>query len=268
MVWEDYASGSPTGYDIYGARVLPSGTVIDPTGMPISSGASDQLRPALARGVSSGMMIVYQSFTPEVYESYRIWGNNRTGPIAMAFLSASATAEPDRVILSWKVAMEAMTSSFEIKRTESPEGDFLAIDLPISSSGLIFSCTDYSVMPGKTYWYKIVLVGTSGEEYGPIEVRIDSVPTAYAARQSYPNPFNPACTIPYDMPAAGRVSVQIFDVSGSLVRTLVDSWREAGSYRDVWDGRAEDGSVLPSGVYLYSLKAGDFVATRKMILLR
>ena len=60
----------------------------------------------------------------------------------------------------------------------------------------------------------------------------------------------------------------MFDATGSAVRTLVDAHREPGSYSEHWDGRAEDGSELPSGVYFYRLEAGEFVATRKMVLLR
>jgi hypothetical protein len=100
------------------------------------------------------------------------------------------------------------------------------------------------------------------------EVCVDTVPIAYRAYQSYPNPFNPMCTIRYEIPKAGRVSLRIFDVSGSLVRTLVDAWREPGAYSEVWDGRGDAGKALPSGVYFYRLEAGDFVATRKMVLLR
>jgi hypothetical protein len=62
--------------------------------------------------------------------------------------------------------------------------------------------------------------------------------------------------------------LQIFDVSGSIVRTPVDGWQEPGEYSEVWDGRDDSGKQLPSGVYFYRLEAGDFVATRKMVLLR
>jgi len=114
----------------------------------------------------------------------------------------------------------------------------------------------------------LTVAGEVREECGPIEVLVRQTPTAYRVYQSYPNPFNPMCTIRYDIPRAGKVSLRVFDVSGSLVRTLVDNWRESGTYIEVWDGRADDASALPSGVYLYRLEAGDLVATRKIVLLR
>jgi len=86
--------------------------------------------------------------------------------------------------------------------------------------------------------------------------------------QSYPNPFNPMCTIRYELPEAGKTSLQVFDLSGSVVRRLADGWREPGVYSEVWDGRSDDGGELPSGVYFYSLKAGEFVTAHKMVLLR
>jgi hypothetical protein len=79
------------------------------------------------------------------------------------------------------MAVEAVVSSFRIERSESIYGEFSTLDVLISmSSGLWFSCTDYSVQPGKTYWYRIVLVGSDGEEKaeGPIEVHVDAVPIA------------------------------------------------------------------------------------------
>ncbi|UCF78197.1 MAG: T9SS type A sorting domain-containing protein [Candidatus Eiseniibacteriota bacterium] len=96
----------------------------------------------------------------------------------------------------------------------------------------------------------------------------EPVPQEYRAHQSFPNPFNPLCTIRYDVPKPGRVTLRIFDVSGSLVRTLVDSWREPGTYREVWNGRSQGGDELPSGVYFYCLEAHGFSATRKMVLLK
>jgi hypothetical protein len=93
-------------------------------------------------------------------------------------------------------------------------------------------------------------------------------PTSFNLGRNYPNPFNPATTIRYDIAAAGKASLIVFEVSGSVVRTLVDGWREPGVYREVWDGRSGDGRVMPSGVYFYTLKTREFEATQKMVMLK
>ncbi len=90
-----------------------------------------------------------------------------------------------------------------------------------------------------------------------------------ALAQNYPNPFNPQTTIAFSLAARTRVRVDVFDVSGALVRTLVDETREAGSHSDVrWDGTDAARQPVASGVYFYRLRAGDFSQTRKMVLLK
>jgi hypothetical protein len=86
--------------------------------------------------------------------------------------------------------------------------------------------------------------------------------------QNAPNPFNPVTNISFSVAAPGEVSLRIYDIAGRVTRTLVDGWREPGVYSEVWDGRDEDGRALPSGVYFYSLKAGEVEATHKMVLLK
>ncbi len=172
--------------------------------------------------------------------------------------------------LAVPVAADVPASSFVVRRGDAPNGVLARADVSVSrGAGASFSCVDCSVQSGRTYWYEIVLVGISGEESsGPIEVRVDSAPVAFRAYESYPNPFNPVCTIRYELPSAGNVSLRVFDVRGSVVRVLVDGWRGPGVYSEVWDGRGDDGSDLPSGVYLYSFQAREFTATHKTILLR
>jgi len=193
-----------------------------------------------------------------------------TEPTGLTFASASARGEHGYVALSWQMAVDVPASSFLIERSQTAEGEFTSLAVPVvKRSRVSFSCEDHSAVPGRTYWYKIMLAGSSGEEaYGPIEVHVESMPVAYGAYQSYPNPFNPQCTIQYDIAQPGVITLRIFDADGSLVRTLVHAWREPGEYTEVWNGRSEDGSALPSGVYVYRLEAGDFAATRKMVLLR
>ena len=191
------------------------------------------------------------------------------GSTGVTFASAYATGKNGYVTLSWWVAVDVSASSFRIERSEMPRDGYTRLQLVVlRDSQDSFSCVDRTVEPGRTYWYRIVLVGPPSEEsYGPIEVRVDTVPVAYHVYQSYPNPSNPLCTIRYAIARAGHVSLRVFDVSGTLVRTLADGWREPGVYSEVWDGRGGDGTALPSGVYFYRLEAADFVATRKMVLL-
>jgi hypothetical protein len=94
------------------------------------------------------------------------------------------------------------------------------------------------------------------------------VPPAYRLHHAYPNPFNPHCTIRYELPKSGHVVLKIYDVTGACVRTLVEDWKEQGIHKKAWDGRGDGGSALASGVYFYRIVAGDFIATRKAVLLR
>ncbi|RMF61492.1 MAG: T9SS C-terminal target domain-containing protein, partial [Calditrichaeota bacterium] len=97
----------------------------------------------------------------------------------------------------------------------------------------------------------------------------ESVPDGFALLQNYPNPFNPTTTIVFNVPE-GQTSVRlvIFNVLGQEVLTLVDQPLQSGVHRIQWDGRDRTGRIVPSGIYLYRLKAGKFTETRRMILLK
>jgi len=91
----------------------------------------------------------------------------------------------------------------------------------------------------------------------------DEVPVAYHLGPNYPNPFNPTTTLPFALPNAARVIVEVYDVTGATVATLVDEPLAAGRYTTTWEAAG-----LASGVYVVQMRAGDFVQTRKMILLK
>ncbi|MBU0509446.1 S8 family serine peptidase [bacterium] len=95
-----------------------------------------------------------------------------------------------------------------------------------------------------------------------------SVPTAYKLYQNYPNPFNPTTVIRFDLPEAARVELTIFNIMGQRVATLADELRQAGSHTVTWNGQTGSGVQAAAGIYVYRLRAGDFVASRKMILLK
>ncbi len=95
-----------------------------------------------------------------------------------------------------------------------------------------------------------------------------ALPARFALHPNRPNPFNPTTTITYDLPRTSAVRLAIYDVSGREVRTLLDATQPAGSHLAVWDGRNARGEPAASGVYFYRLRAGDFVETKKMVLLK
>ncbi len=94
------------------------------------------------------------------------------------------------------------------------------------------------------------------------------VPDHYALNQNYPNPFNPTTDISFSLPVAGKVTLDIYNVLGQKVTTLVDGYFDAGEHTVVWDGTDANHNPVSSGIYLYRLQAGDFSDTKKMMLVK
>ncbi len=94
------------------------------------------------------------------------------------------------------------------------------------------------------------------------------VPTSSVLYGAYPNPFNPTTTIRYGLAQAGEVHLQVYAVTGQLVRDLVSGHQEAGSHQVRWDGRDAAGEAVGNGVYLGVLQAGDFRAVTRMVLMK
>jgi len=94
-------------------------------------------------------------------------------------------------------------------------------------------------------------------------------PYSFGLEQNYPNPFNPSTVIKYQTPAPGNVSVKVFDMLGREVSTLVNEYKPAGSYSVEFNTRLNNGrGDLPSGVYIYRIQAGNYTASKKMVLVR
>jgi hypothetical protein len=94
------------------------------------------------------------------------------------------------------------------------------------------------------------------------------LPTEFALHQNAPNPFNPDTKIKYDLPYASSVRLDVYNVLGQKVTTLIDSYQEAGSQSVVWNGTNNQGQSVASGVYFYRIEAEGFSATKKMMMLK
>ncbi|MFQ5650041.1 MAG: FG-GAP-like repeat-containing protein [bacterium] len=112
-----------------------------------------------------------------------------------------------------------------------------------------------------------VLLGTRAyaEQHGD---GIPLVPLQFGLQQNYPNPFNPETTILYQVSQRGRVRLDLFNLLGQKVRTLIDGMQSPGQHAVTWDGRDDSGKPVASGVYLYRLRAENMMAARKLALIR
>lgn len=100
------------------------------------------------------------------------------------------------------------------------------------------------------------------------EVDQAELPKEFGLRQNYPNPFNPATIIEYALPKTSEVKIQIYNILGQKMSTLVNEPQEPGYKMIHWDGKDDSGKEVSSGVYFYRIEAGNFVKCKKMILLK
>jgi hypothetical protein len=109
----------------------------------------------------------------------------------------------------------------------------------------------------------------SGDVVGVDDNQHDELfPNKFGLSQNYPNPFNPATTIEYTLPSRCHVTISVYNLLGQKISIIVDEVKPLGTYRAIWDGRKQNGEEAASGIYLYRIQAGNFVESKKMVLLK
>ena len=168
--------------------------------------------------------------------------------------------------------------SFDLFISQNPEFDNPVVIKGISDT--FFNFTDLE--NGTTYFWKVL--AKSGDDslwshetnwgffVSHSAIGIDEpdpgVPAQYALHQNYPNPFNPTTTISFSLPRPTYVELRIYTISGQLVRTLIRQNIDYGDHIVEWDATADDGTCVSSGIYIYQLKAGGIIQSRKMAFIR
>jgi hypothetical protein len=179
--------------------------------------------------------------------------------------SFTAAAGDGQITLNWTTRAEANMDHFEIVRDGVRAADIQCLN-PVS--GANYSWTDHLVTNGNAYSYTLAAVDVNNnrgnlQTIDGVTPRAEPLPTAVALYQNYPNPFNAQTSIAFDLVNAGPVTLDVYDMVGRHIVTLVNSSMDAGPHAVSFDaGR------LPSGMYLYRLEAPGLVIQKKMLLLK
>jgi hypothetical protein len=192
-----------------------------------------------------------------------------------------AVQDDEALLVRWVTESEINNSHFNLMRSTARDGEFVVIHSEKgrgnASDPHTYTYRDNTAKYGITYWYKLQAVSYEGDMnvFGPVDASLTTVARPdqksfkTTTSTNYPNPFNPATTIRFELENDTKVSIKIYDNNGKLVRTLVDNEvKPAGVNRIVWDGKSDEGQVLPSGVYFSRIKSSEFSMIGKMLLLK
>ena len=247
-------------------------------------------------------LITYEDFDSVVQET-RLWGQMLDPPMLMNWRSTDA--EPGEIRADLKVdGLEAAAGFLVRVHYDTEEAEFVEAEpgesiykdgiIRVEEVGpgvllLIGGTTDRSLRDGpgslvslvfdpkdekgsvRIRTERAVVLQAGGQMAAPSlpdPVRLSLPPDSFYLLQNIPNPFNPETTIAYELPEAVQVKLAIFNLVGQRVRSLVDEFKTAGRYEARWDGQDDFGRDVGSGVYFYSLEAGTFSTTKRMLLIR
>jgi len=202
-------------------------------------------------------------------------------PIVVGLSSFRASIGQVGVNVEWEVQSAVNHAGYNLYRSATESGSFVKLNEALITSADAVAANRYQftdkTASGASIFYRLEEVELDGglKSYGPISATASTavsaqaaLPTEYSLAQNYPNPFNPSTTITYNLPEAAQVTLEVLDMSGRCIRTLVYGVAPAGSHQVVWDARNDQGQQVASGAYVYRIKAGDYLAVRRMTLIK
>jgi len=244
------------------------------------SGTSGDFSSAATGASISGDAVTFTSVS--LADGYYALGAQSDASLPVELTSFEVLDTRDNgITLHWITESEINNLGFILDR-RTPTIDWIEIasfvtDTELQGQGsvshqTVYTYTDNTVTDDETYDYRIADVDYDGnKEYHSLQlmgISPVSIPITYVLHQNYPNPFNPITTLSYDLPEDALVNITIYDMMGRQIRTLINNQQTAG-YRSVqWNGTNDNGSPVSAGLYLYTIQAGDFRQTKKMVLLK
>ncbi len=226
------------------------------------------------------------AFSDYAHIHYRLFAVDNGGLVSDSGATASINLSPplapsglsiefdEQIHLSWSQNEEENIEYYVVDR--STDSLFILDQYSTFMTADTFF-VDSSFTDGSTIYYRLSATNTYGiagefSEIGSISISLSTanemIPVEFALHQNYPNPFNPVTQIRYDLPENEYVSINIYDIMGRRIRSLVGTIQDPG-YRSIhWDATNDLGQAVSAGMYIYTIQAGQFRQTRKMVLLK
>jgi fibronectin type 3 domain-containing protein len=270
LIWSPLSTSNFQRYRIYFGTGANPTTVQDSTAQ---GNVNDTTR--TITGLTNGLTCFFRITAVDTLGAESGFSNEVSAtpasPTSITLTHMTATAEDGRVHLSWQVADERDHAGYHIYRSQTADGPFVRLTdvLMTSRADRQYVFIDPGFILNQRYLYRIEAVDIHGktESFGPVVIRVIS-PKTFTLQQNTPNPFNPMTTIQYQLAEQTPVRLTIYNISGQMVRVLVDADQTAGFYTIRWDGRDSRGQTVSSGLYIYRIDAGSFTGVRKMIFVK
>lgn len=284
MTWEISVDNQPTsGRDVKFTWLSDFDNGVDPSSVIVyrntGSGWQYYAGPLDASGNPREVTVNVTGFS-----DWTVGSSNNELPVELTFFNGNFIN--NKVELKWATATEVNNYGFEIERNTLGSPPFEDFNNKPEEGGSIWKRIGFVNGHGNSNSPKSYLFADDKVPYGKVEYRLKQIDFdgsfEYSSiikvnsdlinenklNQNYPNPFNPSTNISFALPRSSNVRLEIYNVIGQLVRTLLSQNMEAGYYEVSWDSKNNSGKKAAGGIYVYRLIANDFVQTRKMMLLR
>ncbi len=267
--WQD---DSGVDYDIYAQKISNNGIIQwDTNGFEICGEVENQGYPAIISDDNYGAIITWKdnrwSDDTDIYAEHII--NDGTVPVELMEFYTIVNENTIRIL--WKTVTETNNFGFEIERSIDNK-NFEKIAFINGQATTVdpqnYEFIDKDITFGTLYYYRLKQIDLDGTyKYSKIiKTKIIS-PTKFELFQNYPNPFNPITKIKYQLPKDCHTIIKVYNIYGQEIKNLVEQDQQSGVYSIVWDGKNNEGMNVSSGCYIYTIQAGEFRASKKIIFL-
>ncbi len=295
VAWQDDRDFFTNGFDIYSEHLNTiggqyDGGLLDPDGgatctaHAISTNPGNQEKPMLALKNSTMAICAWMDYRSNSNYDIYTTGTSGTLPVTLSALTASFINSENLVNIFWRTESEFNHLGYRIFRsTDNVLSNATVITASLLNQGTsIGTATEYSYKDTEieanctyNYWLESIEIDGSTTFYGPIttttgdgQPQIPGIPLLTKLGKAYPNPFNPRTNISYTLMNDSQVKIEVYNMKGQKVKTLISKDHVAGSYNVSWDGTDLYGKTVSSGTYFYKMTSDNYSEINKMLLVK